>query len=63
MATLVLDKPALGTGSAPRPGAKTMPAAVPNYGADESSDAAVMLRVAAGDQGVLISWCRSTIGP
>jgi RNA polymerase sigma-70 factor (ECF subfamily) len=50
MATLVLDTPALGTGSAPRPGAKTMPAAVPNYGADESSDAAVMLRVAAGDQ-------------
>ncbi|MGA7107376.1 MAG: sigma-70 family RNA polymerase sigma factor [Terracidiphilus sp.] len=50
MATLVLDKPALGTGSAPRPGAKTMPAVVPNYGADESSDAAVMLRVAAGDQ-------------
>jgi RNA polymerase sigma-70 factor (ECF subfamily) len=50
MATLVLDKPALGTGSSPRPGAKTMPAVLPNYGADESSDAAVMLRVAAGDQ-------------
>jgi RNA polymerase sigma-70 factor, ECF subfamily len=46
MATLVLDKPALGTGTASRPGTR----AVPNYGADESSDAAVMLRVAAGDE-------------
>jgi RNA polymerase sigma-70 factor, ECF subfamily len=44
MATLVLDKPALGTG--PRPDVK----AIPNYGADESSDAAIMLRVAAGDE-------------
>jgi RNA polymerase sigma-70 factor (ECF subfamily) len=44
MATLVLDKPALGAPS--RPDART----VPNYGADESSDAAIMLRVAAGDE-------------
>ena len=44
MATLVLDKPALGAAS--RPDART----VPNYGADESSDAAIMLRVAAGDE-------------
>jgi len=44
MATLVLDNPALGTamGTAPR--------VVPNYGADESSDAAIMLRVAGGDE-------------
>jgi len=46
MATLVLDKPALGTGSAPRPDARP----IPNYSADESSDAAIMLRVAAGDE-------------
>ena len=46
MATLVLDKPALGAGSTLRPEART----IPNYGADESSDAAVMLRVAAGDE-------------
>jgi len=44
MATLVLDNPALGKAMA------TAPRAVPNYGADESSDAAVMLRVAAGDE-------------
>ena len=46
MATLVLDNPALGAG-------KTRPDARPNasnYGADESSDAAIMLRVAAGDE-------------
>jgi len=49
MATLVLDKPALGTGPAIRPGIRTNPAAT-NYGADESSDAAIMLRVAAGDE-------------
>lgn len=46
MATLVLDKPALGTGAAARPNVR----AVPDYGADESSDAAIMLRVAAGDE-------------
>jgi RNA polymerase sigma-70 factor (ECF subfamily) len=49
MATLVLDKPALGAGSGsrqdPRAGSVTV-----NYGADESSDAAIMLRVAAGDE-------------
>jgi RNA polymerase sigma-70 factor, ECF subfamily len=50
MATLVLDNPALGTGSAQRPGSRTNPAGMPNYGADESSDAAIMLRVAAGDE-------------
>jgi len=49
MATLVLDKPALGagTGSRPDPG---WPVGAVNYGADESSDAAIMLRVAAGDE-------------
>ena len=50
MATLVLDRPALGTNAASRPGSGAMPGTVPNYGADESSDAAVMLRVAAGDE-------------
>lgn len=50
MATLVLDRPALGTSAASRPGSGSSPVPVPNYGADESSDAAVMLRVAAGDE-------------
>jgi RNA polymerase sigma-70 factor, ECF subfamily len=50
MATLVLDKPALGGGTASRPGPRSAPAGVGNYGADETSDAAVMLRVAAGDE-------------
>ena len=50
MATLVLDSPALAAGSASRPGSQTSPRIVPNYGADESSDAAIMLRVAAGDE-------------
>jgi RNA polymerase sigma-70 factor (ECF subfamily) len=45
MATLVLDKPGLGMGTVSRP-----ERAILNYGADESSDAAVMLRVAAGDE-------------
>jgi RNA polymerase sigma-70 factor (ECF subfamily) len=45
MATLVLDKPALAAGRSPAFG---VPAT--NYGADESSDAAIMLRVAAGDE-------------
>ena len=49
MATLVLDKPALGTGPSNRTGLHTNPV-VTNYGADESSDAAIMLRVAAGDE-------------
>jgi RNA polymerase sigma-70 factor, ECF subfamily len=42
MATLVLDNPVLGAGAAIRP--------LPNYAVDESSDAAIMLRVAAGDE-------------
>lgn len=50
MATLVLDSPALAAGAAQRPGSETNPRIVPNYGADESSDAAIMLRVAAGDE-------------
>jgi RNA polymerase sigma-70 factor, ECF subfamily len=47
MATLVLDNPALGKGAvldAPEPHR------LENYAADESSDAAIMLRVAAGDE-------------
>jgi RNA polymerase sigma-70 factor, ECF subfamily len=50
MATLVLDKPVLGAGPALRPAATPDARPVPNYGADESSDAAIMLRVAAGDE-------------
>ncbi len=50
MATLVLDKPALGTGSASLPNARRDAYKGINYGADESSDAAIMLRVAAGDE-------------
>ena len=46
MATLVLDNPALGHGAV-----LDQPAAHrPNHALDESSDAAVMLRVAAGDE-------------
>jgi RNA polymerase sigma-70 factor (ECF subfamily) len=47
MATLVLDNPALGHGAVLDPPEAHRPA---NYAADESSDAAVMLRVAAGDE-------------
>jgi RNA polymerase sigma-70 factor (ECF subfamily) len=50
MATLVLDSPALGVGAATRPGSRTNSAGLPNYAADDSSDAAIMLRVAAGDE-------------
>ena len=50
MATLVLDKPALGAGSASLPNARRDAYKGIDYGADESSDAAVMLRVAAGDE-------------
>jgi RNA polymerase sigma-70 factor (ECF subfamily) len=50
MATLVLDNPALGAGAVQRPDSVTDPHRAPNYGADESSDAAIMLRVAAGDE-------------
>lgn len=46
MATLVLDNPALGRGPASRPDAHRGL----NHAADESSDAAIMLRVAAGDE-------------
>ncbi|MGB6974408.1 MAG: sigma-70 family RNA polymerase sigma factor [Terracidiphilus sp.] len=53
MATLVLDKPGLGAGSGTRPanpkGARGDFGAG-NFGADETSDAAIMLRVAAGDE-------------
>jgi len=46
MATLVLDNPALGRSPASRPEAHRGV----NHAADESSDAAIMLRVAAGDE-------------
>ncbi len=46
MATLVLDNPALGSGPASRPEAHRGV----NHAVDESSDAAIMLRVAAGDE-------------
>jgi RNA polymerase sigma-70 factor (ECF subfamily) len=48
MATLVLDNPALGVSAASRPG--SVPYSGINYAQDESSDAAIMLRVAAGDE-------------
>ena len=47
MATLVLDNPALGHGASLNPAEPQKPI---NYALDESSDAAVMLRVAAGDE-------------
>lgn len=47
MATLVLDNPALGRGAVLDPPGSQRPA---NYAVDESSDAAIMLRVAAGDE-------------
>ena len=50
MATLVLDNSALGAGSASRPAARPDPDAVVNAALDPASDAAVMLRVAAGDE-------------
>jgi RNA polymerase sigma-70 factor (ECF subfamily) len=50
MATLVLDKPALGAGSASSSNAHRDAYKGIDYGADESSDAAIMLRVAAGDE-------------
>jgi len=49
MATLVLDRPELGAGEAARLDPKRQ-APVPSYAADVSSDAAIMLRVAAGDE-------------
>lgn len=50
MATLVLDNPALGSSAALRPGSMPNPQRDLNYAQDESSDAAIMLRVAAGDE-------------
>jgi RNA polymerase sigma-70 factor (ECF subfamily) len=50
MATLVLDKSALGAGPASRPDARPDPGMGLNAGLDPSSDAAIMLRVAAGDE-------------
>jgi RNA polymerase sigma-70 factor, ECF subfamily len=50
MATLVLDNSALGTGPASRPDARPDPETGLNAGLDPSSDAAIMLRVAAGDE-------------
>ncbi|MGA3045532.1 MAG: sigma-70 family RNA polymerase sigma factor [Terracidiphilus sp.] len=47
MATLVLDNSVLGAGSAPMPGSRPENLA---GGIDSSSDAAIMLRVAAGDE-------------
>jgi len=52
MATLVLDKAALGQGPVARPDPETERMAVERHfaAADPASDAAIMLRVAAGDQ-------------
>ena len=50
MATLVLDNPALGANAASRPDTVPDRARELNYAQDDSSDAAVMLRVAAGDE-------------
>ena len=50
MATLVLDNSALGAGPASWPDARPDPETGPNAGLDPASDAAVMLRVAAGDE-------------
>ncbi|MDR3775166.1 MAG: sigma-70 family RNA polymerase sigma factor [Terracidiphilus sp.] len=51
MATLVLDNSALGAGPATRPDARPNPGAGANAALDPASDAAVMLRVASGDEG------------
>jgi RNA polymerase sigma-70 factor (ECF subfamily) len=50
MATLVLDNPVLGGNAALRPETMPDPAREINYAQDESSDAAIMLRVAVGDE-------------
>jgi len=50
MATLVLDNSALGTGPASRPDARPELEPGLNAGLDPTSDAAIMLRVAAGDE-------------
>ncbi|HVC48485.1 MAG TPA: sigma-70 family RNA polymerase sigma factor [Terracidiphilus sp.] len=49
MATLVLDKPGLAAGAAARQ-ANPKGTVRGDYGADEQSDAAIMLRVASGDE-------------
>jgi len=50
MATMVLNGPALGAGSAVRPGAAPDPNTGVREGLDPTSDAAIMLRVAEGDE-------------
>ncbi len=50
MATMVLNGPALGAGSALRPGAAPDPNMSVREGLDPASDAAIMLRVAEGDE-------------
>jgi RNA polymerase sigma-70 factor, ECF subfamily len=50
MATMVLEKPALGVIPAMRPDGMPGPGAQSRTGADSTSDAAIMLRVAAGDE-------------
>jgi RNA polymerase sigma-70 factor (ECF subfamily) len=50
MATLVLNNPARGSSTSRRPDSATGSARELNYAQDESSDAAIMLRVAAGDE-------------
>jgi len=50
MATLVLDNSALGAGAASRPGSRTETHAGAITGLDPAGDAAIMLRVAAGDE-------------
>jgi RNA polymerase sigma-70 factor, ECF subfamily len=50
MATLVLDNSAMGVGPASRPDARPDPETGLNAGLDPASDAAIMLRVAAGDE-------------
>ncbi len=50
MATLVLDNPALGASTSRRPDSTTGASRELNYAQDESSDAAIMLRLAAGDE-------------
>jgi len=50
MATLVLDNSALGAGAASRPGSRAESHAGAIGGLDSAGDAAIMLRVAAGDE-------------
>jgi RNA polymerase sigma-70 factor (ECF subfamily) len=50
MATLVLDNSALGAGAASRPGSRAETHAGAIGGLDSAGDAAIMLRVAAGDE-------------